>query len=271
MNLGCNESSINLQVNTLNVKQYSKLDLNGGKGVWSNSMTLGSGSDNGRIAFNKVRIQGGTSRSINVKGTMNVPSLKLFESDFPDCKQAGGKDGTMSWTPLKLKGAAGSELYLACGNASTGTDEGDPLPPPATKTCVSEEPTLVSQSYKTLVFDDVFARTYWMDIETSQMKYHALGPGDCSGGGFDGISYVGSASCDGGVMGDIRTFDELTCDNENLSIHGETHTCNQCFHIRENGYDWQYVIQMSCVFDPPGQEWECPIASECGSAPGTCL
>jgi len=116
MNLGCNESSVNLQVNTLNVKPYSKLDLNGGKGVWSNSMTLGSGSDNGRIAFNKVRIQGGTSRSINVKGTMNVPSLKLFESDFPDCKQAGGKDGTMSWTPLKLKGASGSELYLACGD-----------------------------------------------------------------------------------------------------------------------------------------------------------
>jgi len=121
MNLGCNESSVNLQVNTLNVKQYSKLDLNGGKGVLSNSMTLGSGSDNGRIVFNKVRIQGGTSRSINVKGTMNVPSLKLFESDFPDCKQAGGKDGTMSWTPLKLKGAAGSELYLACGEAGAGT------------------------------------------------------------------------------------------------------------------------------------------------------
>jgi len=138
MNLGCNESAVNLSVNTLNVKQSSKLDLNGGKGVLSNRMTLGNGNDNGRIAFSKVRIQGGTSRSINVKDTLNVPSLKLFESDFPDCKQAGGKDGTMSWTPLKLKGASGSELYLACGEKGTGTQEEEkPDPPVVKKRCLT--------------------------------------------------------------------------------------------------------------------------------------
>jgi len=139
MNLGCNESSVNLQVNTLNVKQSSKLDLNGGKGVLSNSMTLGNGNDNGRIAFNKVRIQGGTSRSINVKGTMNVPSLKLFESDFPDCKQAGGKGGTMSWTPLKLKGASGSELYLACASGETTAEKTCAENPNQAKCCTSSQ------------------------------------------------------------------------------------------------------------------------------------
>lgn len=121
MNLGCSESDVNLKAHTVNL-QKGKLELNNGKGVFGQSISLGNGNGSGQVRFNNVRMQGGEMQSLNAE-SMNVRSLELFGKPFPACKGKGESDGQMKWAELSLQGAAENtkELYLVCGDTKTVT------------------------------------------------------------------------------------------------------------------------------------------------------
>ncbi|MDO5765790.1 MAG: hypothetical protein Q4P84_08845 [Elusimicrobiales bacterium] len=264
MKLGCSETSATLNAARVNLNG-GKLNLDGGRGIRGNTLSLGSSNGEGRISFRNVRIQTGTMESVNAED-MNVSALKLFGKEFPSCKDKDSS-GQMQWASLKLKGASSNELYLMCG---TLADSSEAEPPSSAKVCSLPSPQLISQTYKSLIWDGVMTGDFWIEVEAAELSKWALGPGDCSSGSFDKISYSGSASCDGaaaGTTGDITTFEELNCENENLIRHEETLTCNQC--IKKGGY--QFVIQLHCEYAPAGTEWECPADKQCGTLPGSCL
>lgn len=127
MSLGCTESEVNLKAHTVNLAG-GRLDLNGGRGVVGDSISLGSvAAAGGQVKFKNVRINKGDMQSLNADD-MRVSALHLFGKEFPKCKGKvkGDSDGKMSWQPLSLQGAGNgvSELYLVCGNTvpSTGTE-----------------------------------------------------------------------------------------------------------------------------------------------------
>ena len=114
MTLGCSEDSATLNATQVNVKG-GKLNLDGGRGIKGNTLSLGNGNGEGKISFQNVRIQTGNMESMNAQG-MKASNLNLFGKAFPSCKAANSASGgQMQWTSLKLKGADSSELYLACG------------------------------------------------------------------------------------------------------------------------------------------------------------
>ena len=114
MKLGCSEESATLNVTQVNVKG-GKLNLDGGRGIKGNTLSLGNGNGEGKISFQNVRIQTGNMESVNAADIKAV-NLNLFGKAFPSCKSANSESGgQMQWASLKLKGASLSELYLACG------------------------------------------------------------------------------------------------------------------------------------------------------------
>ncbi|MDD7578183.1 MAG: hypothetical protein PUK24_01375 [Elusimicrobia bacterium] len=114
MKLGCSESSAPLNAAQVNLKG-GKLNLDGGRGIKGDTLSLGNGSGEGKISFQNVRIHTGTMESMNA-GDIKATNLNLFGKTFPSCKSANSESGgQMQWTSLKLKGASSSELYLMCG------------------------------------------------------------------------------------------------------------------------------------------------------------
>nr|QGT50733.1 hypothetical protein Elusimicrob1349_2030 [uncultured Elusimicrobia bacterium] len=126
MKLGCDAaSSPALQAETVKLES-GRLDLNGGRGIKGDELSLGSGNatsaNPGKIKFNNVRIQTGTMESVNAND-VKAAELKLFDKKFPSCKDANtASNGQMSWKSLKLSGAAKDELYLACGDLGTASN-----------------------------------------------------------------------------------------------------------------------------------------------------
>lgn len=115
MTLGCSETSATLNAARVNLTG-GKLNLDGGRGIKGNTLSLGNGNGTGKISFQNVRIHTGTMESMNA-GDIKAANLNLFGKAFPSCKSANSESGgQMQWTSLKLKGASSSELYLACGN-----------------------------------------------------------------------------------------------------------------------------------------------------------
>lgn len=128
MSLGCAESEVNLKAHTVNLAG-GRLDLNGGRGVVGDSISLGAvAAAGGQVKFKNVRINKGDMQSLNADD-MRVSTLKLFGHDFPPCAGKGDGDGTMSWQPLTLQGASGDELYLLCGKPK-GSVSPNPEPDP---------------------------------------------------------------------------------------------------------------------------------------------
>ena len=122
MTLGCPESAVTLNAAQVNLLG-GRLNLDGGLGIKGDKLTLGSGNNNGKILFQNVRIQEGTTESVNTDNMTVNTELKLFDKTFPSCKDANDKsNGQMQWASLKLKGASSNELYLACGGVASSSE-----------------------------------------------------------------------------------------------------------------------------------------------------
>ncbi|MBP3514342.1 MAG: hypothetical protein J6J74_07700 [Elusimicrobiaceae bacterium] len=118
MKLGCSEESATLNATRVNLKG-GKLNLDGGRGIKGYTLSLGSGSGEGKISFQNVRIQTGNMESVNAQD-MKVSALELFGKTFPSCKEKDSS-GQMKWASLTLKGASSNELYLMCGDFAAST------------------------------------------------------------------------------------------------------------------------------------------------------
>ncbi len=139
MKLGCTESSTTLNVTNKVNLQSGRLDLNGGRGIKGEALTLGSGTNTGEISFQNVRINTGTMESVNATDT-KADTLNLFGKAFPSCKSANStSNGQMRWASLKLKGSAKNELYLACGEAGTVEEQSCLENPNQEKCCLSTQ------------------------------------------------------------------------------------------------------------------------------------
>lgn len=122
MTLGCPESAVTLNAAQVNLLG-GRLNLDGGLGIKGDKLTLGSGNSNGKILFQNVRIQEGTTESVNTDNMTVNTELKLFDKTFPSCKDANSEsNGQMQWASLKLKGASSNELYLACGGVASSSE-----------------------------------------------------------------------------------------------------------------------------------------------------
>ncbi|MGN0016078.1 MAG: hypothetical protein ACI37O_01905 [Candidatus Avelusimicrobium sp.] len=121
MTLGCSETSATLNAARVNLTG-GQLNLDGGRGIKGNTLSLGNGSGAGKISFQNVRIHTGTMESMNA-GDIKAATLNLFGKAFPSCKSANSESGgQMQWTSLKLKGASSNELYLACGGVASSSE-----------------------------------------------------------------------------------------------------------------------------------------------------
>ncbi len=239
MKLGCSEESATLNATRVNLKG-GKLNLDGGRGIKGYTLSLGSGSVDGRISFQNVRIQTGNMESVNAQD-MKVSALKLFGKTFPSCKEKD-PSGQMQWASLKLKGAPSNELYLMCGVKSDSSEKCQPpnnLPNVYTEDCEGSSQKITytwDDEQCTFVSSGTCPKVrYLSSTRYCQQENHDVSVGEreiyCTNGsgGFctscgnganrvwRGNFYSGSSSVQGGTLGnkvrmDYKFAEDIGCE-----------------------------------------------------------
>lgn len=245
MKLGCEESQSPLVTPRTNVKA-GRLDLNNGRGILGQNITLGSGTGTGRLAFSNVRMHKGDIQSVNATNTV-VSNLNLFKHNFPSCKDKDSS-GQMSWKNLKLKGASSEELYLACGDLS------------ASKGC-PDQPAELTETRDCPTGTGTQTRSYnlnlckwgsWIGTCTSGKKRCLTKVMYC-----DGVDLSIGALNDGG----------LRCGGGGENLSNVQDTCSQ---YKTQGWQFtgQYFINVHEGANNP-VSWSYETISSTGCTPGT--